>query len=177
MSTPRTRSGFTNTHAVFLMLACAVGIVAGWYLKPDTVATEYVTKTRELVAIERDTVRDTVRVELPPDTVELVDVRTVVKYDTTARPQPCMPFVATVDTTTADGDTVRASVRYTPPEAPTLSVLILQQPDTATVETLNTREVLTFETVKTEPPRPWYVEALVVIGAGTLGYAVGRVAP
>lgn len=177
MSDTRPVVGFTNTHAVLILLACALGIVAGWYLKPDTVATEYRTKTREVVSVQRDTIRDTVRVPILREAVRIVEAPTRVVYDTNARPVPVRPFVATLDTTTAKGDTVRASVAYTPPAPPTLSVLILHRPDTATVETLSTREVLQFETVKTEPARPWYVEALVVVGAGAVGYVAGRVAP
>lgn len=165
----------TTRRTVALVLALVVGLALGWYLFADRVPAEVA--SRELVSVERDTVRDTVRVALPPDTIRIHTARTRIVYDTTAPAVPVRAFIATLDTVTAQGDTVRATVAYTPPQAPTLAVLILRKPDTVAVETLHTREVFTVETVKSAPARPWFVDALVVVGAGAVGYTVGRLAP
>lgn len=140
-----------------LLLVGLIGGIIGWILKPcpcentplaASVRIDTVTKV-----IEHEPIHIVAKARVVRDTITEKDTVYQVR-----------PFVASLDTIVGR-DT--ASIRYTFPRNE-FSLLLKQAPDSVRYET---RTI----SMTTHERRPWWIDALTHVGAGTLGYVIGSI--
>lgn len=161
----------TIVTAIVVMLICALaGAFIGYgyaernldLVRIDTVQnTEYIERWHEPV---HDTVpAGIVYIDRPvtgaPDTVYVLEIDTLDDGRIATE-----PFQAFADTVTDYNDTL--SVMYEFPRNHFVWTLKMH-PDTTELTTIRIKETVVEN-------RPWYMDALMMVGAGAVGYVVGR---
>lgn len=144
---------------MLLLLSSLLGGFIGWQIKPCPCP-----ETAEATAVRIDTVTKVIEHE-----PILVKAPAIVRYvrDTITQTDTLIqtrPFVARLDTV-VKRDTLGVEYRF--PQH-TFAVAFRRAADSVRFETKTI-------TLTRQEHRPWWIDALTHVGAGALGYAVGRV--
>jgi len=151
-----------HKETALYVASVVIAFLLGWFLHTQhaTPVLPYATRI------------DTVTKVIDHEPIRITDARAVVRYvrDTvrwgdTVRVRDTVystrSFVATIDTVIVR-DTITAAYRF--PQQ-TFSLALRRAPDSVRVE---------MKTIVTYEQRAWWVDALGALGAGALGYGIGR---